>query len=80
MCTDFMGKLDDAKQEIIEYLLDEYQKKGKNFFFKSQNISSEKSIWAVGRAISELKKDGKVILWSDVKGKSQKLWRTNFEK
>jgi len=75
-----MQKIDEIKQEIIEYLLDEYQKKGKNFFFKSQNIPSEKSIWAVGRAISELKKDGKVILWSDTKGKSQKLWRTNFEK
>jgi len=80
MYIDFMGKSDDVKQEIIEYLLNEYQKKGKNFFFRSQNIPSEKSIWSIGRAIGELKKEGKVILWSDFKGKRQKLWRTNFEK
>ena len=73
-----MGKIDKTKEEILEYLLEEYQKKGKNFFFKSQNIPTEKSIWAIGRAISELKKDGKVILWSKNKGKAIKLWRTNF--
>jgi len=61
------------------YLLSEYQKKGKNFFFRSQNIPSKKSIQVIGRTISELKKEGNVILWSNNKGKTSKLWRTNFK-
>jgi len=74
-----MKKIESTKQEIMKYLLSEYQKKGKNFFFRSQNIPTEKSIWAIGRAISELKKEGNVMIWSSNKGKTPKLWRTNFK-
>jgi len=74
-----MKKLELTKQEIMKYLLSEYQKKGKNFFFRSQDIPTEKSIQVIGRTISELKKEGKIILWSSNKGKTPKLWRTNFK-
>lgn len=74
-----MKKIDITKQEIMDYLLKRYKEKGKDFFFKSQTIPLDKSVCAIGRAISELSKDGKIIQWSDNKGKREKLWRTDFK-
>ena len=71
----------ETREEVMEFLLDKFNKKGENFFFRSRHITLEnKSIWSVGTALGDLGREGKIILWNGHSKKSTNLYKTKFKK
>lgn len=70
-----------TREEIMKFLLDRFNKKGSDFFFRSRHITlKDKSVWSIGIALSDLEREGKIILWNDYTTKSTKLYKTKFMK
>lgn len=71
----------ETREEVMKVLLDRFNKKGSNFFFRSRHIKLEnKSVWVVGMALGDLEREGKIILWNSYTTKSTKLYKTKFIK
>jgi len=52
------------KQLILDYLKNHYQKRGKDFFFKSKHIKLPIDNRVKGRLCKQLVKEGKIDMWS----------------
>jgi DNA-binding MarR family transcriptional regulator len=70
----------NLNQAILGYLLQKYKKKGKNFYFKSGQLSRELNLTAslIGRVCKNLHEKNLLACYNGHCRNSSRVWKTVF--